>query len=591
MSNTARQALEYERVQNGGPRTVANDGSTGRPRRRAAAAAAAATAAAAAATKHESGGPVDSDTDDDGPVWKLDRPDRADDVQAAHQGATSGGGDDDPFAAFAMLTDIAMQVADEKEENGAPAPADEPMDNDEDEAAHIKQLMQQLVQRARPKSSAKQPFIIPQWRSHGVRTNCSLHSIVTLEQGKKLLRRTFHATVRKKIPPVRRRRAGEDVPRRRSGKSGMRGGNRGGHAHAEAHAAIAAAAGAAGGLAAGLPQVSHLSGPSTWSHAGGMPTLPGAPFGFPGLPGMPGALGSSPGAPGAPGVFDPAAAAAAAAALYGWHGLPPPPPPPVLPPGHPTLPPFRTPAYPAGFFPFAPPFGGGPRQGRRPRPPPRLSRQQLEQYWQQAQQAQQAIQAQLQQAGMQLPIMQGAPPQQGLTGGAGLGVPLTMPPTSPTEQHTQAAAAQAVQAQMQAAHVQAQAAVQAAQAAHQGQQGGGAGILEAIEGGTMKLDVAPPPKAGSAKAAVVRSGVAANQQTEAPGATSDGDHTETASPPSEPNLLASETLCAPAVVAPVLEATQTAKTASAAPRPPAASMLVAPTVDASANGDGRECAC
>ena len=144
---------------------------------------------------------------------------------------------------------------------------------------------------------------------------------------------------------------------------------------------------------------------------------------------------------------------------------------------------------------------------------------------------------------------------------------------------------------MQAAHVQAQVAVQAAKAAHQGQQGGGAGILEAIEGGTMKLDVAPPPKAGSAKAAVVRSGVAANQQTEAPGATSDGDHTETASPPSEPNLLASETLCAPAVVAPVLEATQTAKTASAAPRPPAASMLVAPTVDASANGDGRECAC
>lgn len=45
------------------------------------------------------------------------------------------------------------------------------------------------------------------------------------------------------------------------------------------------------------------------------------------------------------------------------------------------LPPFRTPLYPEGFFPFAPPFGGGPRQGRsRRRPPRRLTQAEMDVY-------------------------------------------------------------------------------------------------------------------------------------------------------------------------------------------------------------------
>mmetsp|Transcript_1081 Transcript_1081/g.3803 ORF Transcript_1081/g.3803 Transcript_1081/m.3803 type:complete len:1058 (+) Transcript_1081:206-3379(+) len=92
-------------------------------------------------------------------------------------------------------------------------------------------------------------------------------------------------------------------------------------------------------------------------------TTQNPPTSFPGMPPFPG--------------FDPSAAAA-----FGWSQLPAPPRPPPTSPMQPPLPPFRTPAYPAGFFPFAPPFGGGPRQGRRPLPPNRMPRMHLEQYWQ-----------------------------------------------------------------------------------------------------------------------------------------------------------------------------------------------------------------
>eukprot|EP00793_Prasinoderma_coloniale_P005143 PRCOL_00000904-RA len=242
--------------------------------------------------EHSAEAAAEAGGDEEGGEGKDVAMDEGEDAAAGDGDGDGGDADDaeeDPFAAFAMLTDIAMQVADgkaEAEPEEAEEASEQEMETDPGEARQIQDILQNLV-GARPKNAAKnhKVFAHPVWLAHGARTNATGRSILTPEQGKKALRRTFTKTVRKKIPPMRRRRsaAGDDGGRRRSGKSS--GSRSGAKKNAPAGTPTGARSEVPGNgvptMQQMMPQLPQLPGLSGFPMPGGLPGMPGAPFGFP----------------------------------------------------------------------------------------------------------------------------------------------------------------------------------------------------------------------------------------------------------------------------------------------------------------------